>query len=676
MSIQLGSLIVVLPLVMPVTYWIMLGLVLLSALFVSSYQLYHRLAKSSIGKQRLLIGLNILAFVALAGLILEVKIATVKSKIATLITQGVTDTQLAAMPGLNGEDTLWYLVDPAVKQTAQADKQSKFKGLADSISHLDSVAQISQLSPDLQQLNIIGDGLTAMQWQQLFSSYPDWGNANASNLGISFSPSSKLSGPVNLNWQKQLVLGQPLTITGQLQAALPPTGKTELYSLALVDPAGELVEELELSPQQHFSFNVTPKTQGRWLYQLKLSALGTDSPVTIEPLAVSVSYPPSVSIAIWQSAPSFETRQLKSWAAHFGNRLTIVSQISRDKFISEQLNTAPLTIAPKQSNTLTTGLFFTAQQLATYDLLLIDGRGLVVLDKTEREQLAEAVTQGLGVLILADGDLLRADNGILSSLTEAVTMIPTGVPPVPGALYWHQTRHAPPLSWLPAELATTTGEVLVENETDQAIVVSAQQGLGQMAMSLINTSYTWQTGGHSQLYSQYWQYLILHLARNRSTPYWLAEPDNSVAFSGSAQQICAQNVLPKELAAGKNPLDATLSHYGDDGQPLPLMLQNSLLNDTRQCTYYWAMQPGWQRFVLRSAKDTKPTKVVEQARYVYPTTTWPAWQQSHKHLVSAQVAKRAVKAQPGLSDSTVPKEYFFLSLVLILTLLWVGRKRL
>jgi len=620
-----------------------------------------------------LLSLNTLAFVALVGLILEVKVGTVKIQSATLITPNVSGEQLTAMAQLADEETLWYLAEPAVAQTGQTNKQPNLGSWADSLTYLDSVAQVARLRPDLQQLDVIGDGLTAVQWRQLFASHSNWGTAKASKLGISFSPSPKLTGPINLSWRKQLVLGEALELTGELQAA--NAGKTGLYKLALVDPAGEIVEQLVLGSKANFSFYVTPKTLGTWLYQLTLTDQETDKLITIEPIAVEVSYPSVQSIAIWQSAPSFETRQLKDWAANFGNHLTIVSQISRDKFISEQLNTPPNTISPGQNDALTTGLFFTTQQLDKYDLLLIDGRGLVALEQAERQHLAQAVTRGLGLLILADGDLLRANDDILRSLTQAITVIPSGEARVSGALYWQQTRHGQSISWLPGEMATTTGEVLVENETHQALVVSAQQGMGQVAVSLLNTSYTWRTSGHSALYSQYWQYLLKHIARNRTTDYWLAEPDNRVTYSGHTQQICAHSASPVDLPAGKNPLQATQSHYGIDGQPLPLMLQTSLINDTHQCAYYWAKQPGWQRFVLTSARDTTPLKVDEQARYVYPPSTWRAWQQSHKRHVSAQVAERAIKAQPRLSYSPVPKWYFFLSLVFALTLLWIARKR-
>ncbi|MFT6896868.1 MAG: hypothetical protein ACJA13_001272 [Paraglaciecola sp.] len=676
MSIQLGSLIIALPPVMAVTYWIMLALVLFGTLLVSSYQLYHRLANSSIGKKSVLLSLNTLAFVALAGLIIEVKIGTVKIHSGTLITPNVSAEELATMAELADEDTLWYLAENLVAQNALADKQPNMGSPADSLTYLDSVAQIAQLRPDLQQLNVIGDGLTATQWQQLFASHGNWGTAKASKLGISFNPSPKLSGPINLSWRKQLVLGEPLTITGELQTALPPAGKIGLYRLTLVDPTGETVEQHILSSREHFSFNVTPKTLGTWLYQLKLFTQETDKPLAIETVAVQVNFPPPQAIAIWQSAPSFETRQFKDWAANFGNPVTIISQISRDKFISEQLNTAPDIITQKQNDTLTSGLFFTAQHLQTYDLLLIDGRGLVALNNNERTQLAEAVNQGLGVLILADGELLRAKDGVLTFLTEAIIVTPSGEARVPAALYWQQTRHTQPISWLPGELATTTGAVLVENEMHQAIVASAPQGMGQVAVSLVNTSYAWHTAGHASLYSQYWQYLLKHIARNRSTNYWLTEPDNWVTYSGQTQQICVQSASPQYLPAGNNPLQASHSQIGVDGQPLPLMLQTSQSNDTHQCAYYWVMQSGWQRFLMTSTKDATPIKVDEQARYVYPPSTWRAWQQSRAQQVSAQVAKYAVKAQPKLSYSPVPKGYFFFSLVFILTLLWVARKRL
>ncbi|MFQ3235768.1 MAG: hypothetical protein ACI9C4_001330, partial [Paraglaciecola sp.] len=401
----------------------------------------------------------------------------------------------------------------------------------------------------------------------------------------------------------------------------------------------------------------------------------TEKPITIESIAVDVSYPPLQAIAIWQSAPSFETRQLKDWAASFGNRLTVVSQISRDKLVSEQLNTAPNTILPQQNDALASGLFFTTKHLEKYDLLFIDGRALVALNNNERARLKQAVTQGLGLMVLADGDLLKADNSILTSLTAAITVLPTDETRVPAALYWQQTKHPESISWLPGDLATT-GKILIENEMRRAIVVSAQEGLGQIAVSLINTSYTWYTRGHSDLYSQYWQYLIKHIARNRTTDYWLAEPDSQVTVSDHTHKICSRSASPADLPSGNSPLQATQNHFEIDGQPLPLMLQTSLINDTHQCAYYWATQPGWQRFVLTSSRDITAIKLDEQTRYVYPTWTWQAWQQSRTQQVTAQIAKRALKAQPRLSYSPVPKWYFYLSLVFVLTLLWIARKRL
>jgi hypothetical protein len=639
------------------TPWLMLSLFVL--LLSSGLSIYFA-SKRLRGQPRRLtfvVVLNVLASIALIGLVADVRLSKVQLSQAWLFSAGSMPLSTENQQRLDASPEAQLFILPEVTALAA--------GSLNKAQLISEPTQIMDWQPSLQQLTIVGDGLSPAQWQAL--------KANNTQLSIDFMPSTPLTGLLNMRWNKQIIQGEILSIAGRLHIADQDSNPGDLYTLALFDPMGNKVAEQNLRAGENFIFSVQPSASGNWLYQLSLSdaaqnnnSAKAQAVIISENVAVAVQSATTLKILIYQSAPSFETRQLREWAGSFANPVTVISQISKNKHLTQHFN--------YQGQTPNHMELLELADLNQFDLMVMDGRALGLISQQEWLALKQAVQQGLGLLLLADQSLQSALQLQDSALADKIYLSPiiqqgaaqTVVP------NWPNSQIEQAIQAQPINLLISQGLTLVFGERQQALVSSLSMGLGKIGVSLLNSTYQWQTSGATAQYSHYWQYLLSQLAANRQPAYWLAQTPDRVMLLNQHSSACALS----ELAAPQAVLEAL-----DYQSVFKLSLVSTLIQQDRHCTSYWPQHSGWQQLKLFATGNeaNNPAAVSSvQNQYVYEPNNWMAWQQRQKQQSSmyhVQLSQSLAKPQAQEHSYILSKLWFWLLLVTACGFLWVERKQ-
>jgi len=631
-------------LIFPKLSWFEISsIVLITVAFVLSLGYsYRRLIDTNVSLKIVVGVANVLVLVGLLGFILNPKYAT-SQPIKVRLNTTTDDLPSVAIADYKLIDSVHQEVPPSNTQLI-----------------LDP-AQILLTTPQFEEINLIGDGLYKSQWKQF------------GHLKIDYQIPKLKPGFIHLQWNKSLNLGERLFISGELQLNQNNDHNTSSYSLLLRDPAGKVVSEVAIRPQQRFTINSVPKLSGRLEYILQvkqiplLKAQPKRSSLQIEQsLHLNVTRISAARLAFIQSAPSFEAKQLQNWAAEQGAKVLVSTTISRQKSIHRITNFPELS-----SKTMGPDFFH------NFDLVVFDGREFSQLTQQQHGWLIEAVKNGLGILILADQSLLnmKKDSELLRGLDLQATDKSQQV-----NLNWldnhNQWRVSGPQTALKTLLAA---QILVDKKqliNPQQLVVSNQGllvihqhdfHLGRVAVSLFRDSYQWVTRGERRQYSAYWQNLIHHISRRDTTIRVLPQVDAKLNFRGSLAKICISSKLPL----------TTLNLYFD-GKPAnqqTLLLQPSDNVESNHCGYFWPNQSGW--YQIKDAKNLHQKIAIKDSWiFIEDTTRWQAQQQRLK--ISATLAKQqAYKAfEKPLQKNDKPIDLWWMWWFVITgsSIIWIERK--
>ena len=553
-------------------------------------------------------------------------------------------------------------------------------------------------------LQVFGDGLSKIQWQQLNAfnqlhankldttdlitkisnveaSKPLNKSTPAPNaIKFTFYKSEPITGLSFLQWPKQLILGQALTITGRFQHSLDNNTK---FELSLVSN-GRIQDSVIVQSNHTFSLSSTSKITGLFNYQLVLQELPKNDinklvAVNVknsdkrlinisEDIAFSVINDNQPKVLIKQSAPSFETRRLKQWLSETGSEVTVISQISKSKWSQQRVNTSQA-INKAQPTELTKAI------LDNYDLLIVDSRMLLALKESELDALYQAIKQGLGLLINADGALLSTENNNrdkLSKLLRFFQLTPIDPSLNQVAANWPNQPSLAKGEVISPQAITINmnakqGQSLVESATGQALVVKQPLGLGVVSLTTLNETYQWSSQITPAYYSAYWQYLLLNLSRAENNTRWLIPSPKSVAKVKNFENICFISSLEK--------LDVP-----------NMKLTTYPLSTHKQCGQFITALKGWHSFKVLNDKQTI---LSEQHRYYYSEKDFPAWQQAIKHQASEHQLESgnlnkimpsdvvAMESETAhLSSTYQPVNKFLLWLIMFISLivLWIEQK--
>lgn len=609
-----------------------LSLFLLVSMLLSFYLVAKRLFKRSPLRAMAVMLLNAVAYGIVFLLVLEPGFSQPIQQSVTLVTEGTE------VPDLSGMSSANLYVAPGVR-TSSGIKQ-KLPGA----NWLLDAEQLPLREHALSIIKVHGFGLERDQWLK----FPQ-------NIQVEFEPPD-IDGLTAMRWSRSLLEGDTLRVSGHYQSA----DHEAIIQLRLLDPSDNIVDETRTKNDQSFNLTTRIRAPGNLAY--KLQAWHAERMMSEQTVPVEVSTGNPLNIMIKQSAPSFETRALKNFAASQGHRARLNTDISKDKTIVQSANMPPDTDSS-----------LSPQNLAMQDLLIMDGRALASLSATHRQWLNEAIEKGLGLLLLADSLLLENTRELDTGLLNGFQLAPlpgTETALVPRQLTGDTKGWQEPVTVAAMQLDAQDASVLVDDGQGRSLVITRQKGLGHIGISLISHSHNWLTAGQHAQWGDYWRTLFSSLARQRGDSHLLAQAETEFSRVNQRTAVCALGI--------EKPANVSISALTTIERPVTLELQlaTDLLNSPRQCVYFWPRVNGWHRLQLYSAAHD--TVLDQKAIYVFSADQWLAQHRSQRLQATMDrvVNSKNLSAEPAVTWVSEPLNPFWLwlSLIFSASCLWLERK--
>lgn len=232
--------------------------------------------------------------------------------------------------------------------------------------------------PDAARLRIIGDGLTARDRDHLH------------DLPASYSPTPVPRGLVELVTPPRVQAGTDFHVRGRVHDVRG--GHVEL-----LDPAGQRVDRQPLDNDGRFALLGAVRTPGLVEFRIRLNG-ARGQPLETATVPLTVHAPSSVRVLVLAGAPDAELKYLRRWAMDAGVRMHAQIELGGGM----QLGDAPLAL--------------NAAILKNFDAVVVDERTWDRMGAARRSALADAVRNGLGLLVRVDGPLSPASRNALAAM--------------------------------------------------------------------------------------------------------------------------------------------------------------------------------------------------------------------------------------------------------------------
>lgn len=499
------------------------------------------------------------------------------------------------------------------------------------ITLLPDAARLIRQYPAVQRFHLVGSGLSAAALEVL------------SEKTVFFYPAPPPAGMIEFEYTDRVQEGDSLRFSGRYRQPA-----NEARRLFLESPHGkDLLLASDSAGQYAFKRSIPARQRGRYLFEV----VEEDEDRRIlkrSPVPVRISAGEQPRILILNAAPAFETKYLKNQLSDRAYPVAVRSAISRNKYKTEFNNMPNRTLRPIRPATL-----------SDFDLAVVDAAALPQLSPGERNALRGAVEGGLGLLILAPGDLPvlpPADRRFFFDFplrSGAPRFQPAGAATaveLPKAPYLFE----PAFGVYP----------LVRSRSGNAVAAYRLRGQGRVALLLAGATYRLLLQGQEIVYQQLWTDILEATARRsaRPTSWELEAPllihPNHPLF---VRLITPQADPVGQLAA---PDSTTTSFH---------FRQAPLLPDRWTATL-WPRRPGWHQLSLAaSPRDSSWF-------YVPPAGAWEALRQMRRQQATARrLARRTGADLAGAAPATTSRPYpgwwWYLLFLLAAGGLWVEEKK-
>lgn len=492
------------------------------------------------------------------------------------------------------------------------------------IKHIEDLAYFLQENKDIKKVNIYGYGLDETQLKQLQA------------YQLSFHPAAIPSGIISASWQKEVSATENLTIQGVYNNYSNQDVKLKLFGLgANLDSAF-----VKANSTINFSFNTQPKQYGKAIYQL-IAFKGKDT-LSSEPIPFEVKPKKPMQILILASFPDFEYKFLKNWLYEKQYQVVFRSQISKDKYSSDFLNTKAMDVSR-----------INQALLKQMDVLLIDENEMSAISAVERAAINTAVNNGMGLII-------RLTNAIPNPNSPKYGRYE--IPFVPATTFnISAVNENIKFSELPFPqtlfLETTLNEqALFKSSTGKTVVNGQLNGMGKVLISSLSSTYQWELVGKGTDYAMFWSTLFLKAAKKELK-------NQSIEF------------FPQFLTIGSNTrLIATLS---DDKAP-NLAFNDIKLNPKQNMelpfkwdAVFWPTIAGWNKVVINNATENV---------FVYQNQDWSALKNADKLNLNSSFSihqlsqKEDIKLTTQNMDEEISKWWIFAVFLLTAGYLWYEQR--
>lgn len=516
-------------------------------------------------------------------------------------------------------------------------EDERWKSRFPNLENIPDAAYLKRHYPEINFLHVVGHGLNEYDWDELDSMQirPDFSSLP---LGIK-----------HVYWPRELTVGQTLQIQGTLAGL-----DNETYSLYLTDLGGVVDSAKIVGPNEiQFKFSTTPHAIGKFLYVVRLKS-SAGKVLREERLDVVITKSQPLKILVLANTVSFETKYLKNWASQNQNVLAMRSAISRERYRFEFLNRPSIDLSR-----VTAGL------LRQFDLVLLDGKTLRVLNTTERQVLNTAVAQeGLGVLILPDETVFEKSSPNDFFLNFSFEAFPdldqrTVKPRWPEQQHFDMT--AVPAEPFAIKLAWGM-QPLIADEMERLLAACYHRGNGLIGLSLIRDSYRWVLERNPQLHAAYWSHLLSALARKDYGKDRWNLPAAKPVIIDQPLALTAETDAPSPLGIVTTESSAADSIY----------LQQDVTEAQRWHATFWPRQTGWHQIALGAGEP--------RWFYIYEKTNWQTWQAAQKINATQQHAARYANLPAQKRETIISRAkpismvWFFVLFLLSSVYLWMERK--
>ena len=469
--------------------------------------------------------------------------------------------------------------------------------------------------PDAARLRIVGAGLAPRDRQPL-------------PLAATYSPQPLLQGIIEVAMPQPVAPGGAFSVAGRI-------GALAAGSVALVDPAGAVVDHEAVVAGAPFVLQSRARAAGQTLFDLRLQ---DSAGRTIEQIAVPVDARPvsRPRILALEGAPNPETKYLRRWAQDADIDLRLQVDLGGGLQMGDPLGALT-----------TTGL-------RDVDLLVIDDRRWEGLSPQARGAVTTAVRGGMGLLLRPTGPLsgaTRREWGFPLSRGGDAREVELARSPVAAASADPATpgETPPPLERRDFTLAGTETASLLRAADGTALAGWRPLGLGRVGVWTVADSYVLVLTGRGDTHGALWSALFSGLARPEPTrrPHVDGFPNAGVrlAACGVAADTVVINPAGRESRLLVDPA------AGDQA-----------------CAAYWPQQGGWH--VARAPDGA------ETAFYVHPREAGRSMQmfearQATLRLVALSSARSSAPAAHEARGAAWP---WFVALMAVLALLWTAER--
>ncbi len=507
-------------------------IIIISSLLVLAFICWKEIQRKNKAHLTLRLVASVLTVLALyfiaRPLSFQRKLDPAKENTAVLLTEGFEQDSLAGLKNIP--------IFSTERSIVEKNKNVKF---------IPDLEYFSRLQPDINKIHILGSGLDQDELETL------------TNHQLVFHP-GPVSGFSSVNWNNTIRSGERLTVQGSFKNGSNKAVKIILKGLSTT------LDSVTLTGIQTFELSTSPKLLDKAIYSL-IALSGRDTlanekvPVIIEPKTL-------LKILILSSSPDFESKFLKSWLYAEKYALAVRTNISKDKFSTEFLNTERINL-----NRVGPAL------LEKFDILIGDMTELSRLNAVESAAIQTQASKGMGLVIRADsaggtGFYRKAFNIRQNRAIDQKSI----------SLSWAgQTakKASPPTGWVMDIVARPDEQALVRDNKNHILVSSKLYGAGRMIVSTVPDTYTWMLSNNAADYSSYWSHILEKAARK-------TEPSESWALLDKFPVVNSPVPLRLESAATNIPSASAAN--------IPLHLAQGALQSYQWDAEYWPSEAGWQ----------------------------------------------------------------------------------
>lgn len=335
----------------------------------------------------------------------------------------------------------------------------------------------------IKKIKVYGDGLAKDDLEKL-GNYP-----------LELHQSILPQGIVACNWLTEIVEDENVIIQGVYNNLAAKNLKLKLFGY------GTVLDSTTILAKSSSKFSLQHQIKQKGKAVLQVIAFNGKDTMSKEFIPIQSVAKTPIKLLMLTSFPGFESKFVKKWLYENGYALAFRSEISKKKYSTDFLNRKAIDIN-----------LLSMPKLKGEDVLIIDQQAYETISSAERNAINSAVSQGLGLVILADetlpatpllkqfGAKKSADEEKNTVLALANSLVKLQSLPINQQLFLSQRANQ---------------QNIFTNQKQKIIAAQQLYGLGKVAATTFQNSYEWVLLGKKKDYANYWTSLISAVARKK-----------------------------------------------------------------------------------------------------------------------------------------------------------------